>query len=39
MVNCQSANKVSMVGGSNTWETVLLARLRFKPDVSEPTSL
>ncbi|KIM89615.1 hypothetical protein PILCRDRAFT_812439 [Piloderma croceum F 1598] len=39
MANCQSANKVSMVGGSNTWDTVLLARLRFKPDVSEPTSL
>jgi abelson tyrosine-protein kinase 1 len=39
MANCQSANKVSMVGGSDTWDTVLLAPLRFKPDVSEPTSL
>jgi hypothetical protein len=39
MANSQSANKVSMVGGPNAWNTVLLARLRFKPDVLEPTSL
>jgi hypothetical protein len=34
-----SASKVSLVGGSSKWDTVLLARLRFKPDVPEPTSL
>jgi hypothetical protein len=32
-----SASKVSSNGGS--WNTVLVARLRFKPDVLEPTSL
>jgi hypothetical protein len=32
-----SANKVSRVG--EQWDTVLLARLRFRPDVPEPTSL
>ncbi|KAF7289164.1 Protein kinase domain-containing protein [Mycena indigotica] len=32
-----SASKVSQAGGP--WETVLVARLRFKPDVLEPTSL
>ncbi|KAG6877905.1 hypothetical protein C0993_002387 [Termitomyces sp. T159_Od127] len=32
-----SSSKVSRVGVS--WETVLIARLRFKPDVLEPTSL
>ncbi|KAF7289995.1 Protein kinase domain-containing protein [Mycena chlorophos] len=32
-----SASKVSKTGGA--WETVLVARLRFKPDVLEPTSL
>ena len=31
------ANKVSTVG--NSWDTVLVARLRFKPDSPEPTSL
>ncbi|KAK1225756.1 hypothetical protein PQX77_011299 [Marasmius sp. AFHP31] len=31
-------SKVSNVPGSS-WETVLIARLRFKPDVLEPTSL
>jgi abelson tyrosine-protein kinase 1 len=31
------ASKVSVVGRS--WDTVLLSRLRFKPDVLEPTSL
>lgn len=33
-----SASKVSMVGGPNIWHTVVLARLRFKPDATEPTS-
>jgi hypothetical protein len=38
--NRMSASKVSMVAGANnTWNTLLLARLRFKPDVAEPTSL
>lgn len=32
-----SASKVSNSNGS--WDTVLIARLRFKPDVDEPTSL
>ncbi|KAJ6627483.1 hypothetical protein B0H10DRAFT_2161143 [Mycena sp. CBHHK59/15] len=32
-----SASKVSHSGGQ--WDTVLVARLRFKPDVLEPTSL
>ncbi|KAG6819733.1 hypothetical protein H0H93_009207 [Arthromyces matolae] len=32
-----SSSKVSKVGGN--WDTVLIARLRFKPDVLEPTSL
>lgn len=31
------ADKVSNRGMG--WETVLLAKLRFKPDVAEPTSL
>lgn len=31
-----SASKVSCHGGP--WDAVLLARLRFKPDVLEPTS-
>jgi abelson tyrosine-protein kinase 1 len=34
-----SASKVSRVGRQGSWDTVLLARLRFKPDVPEPTSL
>ena len=34
-----SAYKVSDVNPSKKWDTVLLARLRFKPDVPEPTSL
>ncbi|KAF7321723.1 Protein kinase domain-containing protein [Mycena kentingensis (nom. inval.)] len=39
--NPQSASKVSSTRSStnNVWDTVLLARLRFKPDVLEPTSL
>ena len=32
-----SASKVSLV--SNHWDTLLVARLRFKPDALEPTSL
>ncbi|KAK7055315.1 kinase domain-containing protein [Favolaschia claudopus] len=32
-----SSCKVSLTGGP--WDTVLVARLRFKPDVVEPTSL
>ncbi|KAJ7088050.1 hypothetical protein B0H15DRAFT_780981, partial [Mycena belliarum] len=32
-----SASQVSATGGP--WDTVLVARLRFKPDVAEPTSL
>ncbi|KAA1466979.1 hypothetical protein DENSPDRAFT_63475 [Dentipellis sp. KUC8613] len=35
-----SANKVSKTKPSGaSWDSVLLARLRFKPDVAEPTSL
>ncbi|CAK5265672.1 unnamed protein product [Mycena citricolor] len=35
-----SASKVSFHDTSNsTWDTLLVARLRFKPDVAEPTSL
>ncbi|OSC98358.1 hypothetical protein PYCCODRAFT_1480695 [Trametes coccinea BRFM310] len=37
--NPQYAQKVSRYGNSGRWESVLLARLRFKPDQSEPTSL
>ncbi|KXN85941.1 hypothetical protein AN958_10702 [Leucoagaricus sp. SymC.cos] len=33
----QSASKVSVHGGP--WDTVLVARLRFKPDAVEPTTL
>jgi hypothetical protein len=32
----KSKSKVSTIHGE-PWDTVLLARLRFKPDVSEPT--
>ncbi|KAI9060336.1 hypothetical protein FKP32DRAFT_1656183 [Trametes sanguinea] len=35
----QYAQKVSGYGNSGRWESVLLARLRFRPDQSEPTSL
>ncbi|KAI0364174.1 hypothetical protein BV20DRAFT_956762 [Pilatotrama ljubarskyi] len=35
----QYAQKVSNYGNSGKWDSVLLARLRFKPDQSEPTSL
>ncbi|CDO74643.1 hypothetical protein BN946_scf184944.g2 [Trametes cinnabarina] len=35
----QYAQKVSGYGNSGRWESVLLARLRFKPDQTEPTSL
>ncbi|KAG6864758.1 hypothetical protein C0991_007317 [Blastosporella zonata] len=34
-----SASKVSKNGSGRSWDTVLIARLRFKPDVLEPTSL
>ena len=36
--NRLSANKVSMVNGNLPWDSVLLARLRFKPDNPDPTS-
>lgn len=35
----QSASKVSNTGRGGKWDAVLLARLRFKTDSSEPTSL
>ncbi|KAG5637075.1 hypothetical protein H0H81_005845 [Sphagnurus paluster] len=35
--NSISSSKVSNHGGP--WDTVLIARLRFKPDIVEPTSL
>ncbi|TFK79567.1 hypothetical protein K466DRAFT_570161 [Polyporus arcularius HHB13444] len=35
----QYAKKVSSFGNNGRWESVLLARLRFKPDQAEPTSL
>ncbi|KZT05047.1 uncharacterized protein LAESUDRAFT_750759 [Laetiporus sulphureus 93-53] len=34
----RSAKKVSSVGHGGPWDTVLLARLRFKTDSAEPTS-
>jgi len=34
----QSASKVSSVSGG-PWDTVLVSRLRFKPDGVEPTTL
>ncbi|KAJ7747345.1 hypothetical protein B0H16DRAFT_1675699 [Mycena metata] len=37
--NPLSASKVSTNSTSHVWDTVLIARLRFKPDVLEPTSL
>jgi len=40
MVGAVTANNVSLVkGSSEPWDSVLLARLRFKPDLPEPTSL
>jgi abelson tyrosine-protein kinase 1/abelson tyrosine-protein kinase 2 len=40
MVGAVTANNVSFVkGSSEPWDSVLLARLRFKPDLPEPTSL
>lgn len=40
MVGAVTASNVSLVkGSSEPWDSVLLARLRFKPDVPEPTSL
>ena len=35
----QYAEKVSAFGNNGRWESVLLARLRFKPDQTDPTSL
>ena len=35
----QYAEKVSTFGNNGRWESVLLARLRFKPDQTDPTSL
>ncbi|KAH9886504.1 hypothetical protein C8Q73DRAFT_658100 [Cubamyces lactineus] len=35
----QYAKKISGYGNSGRWDSVLLARLRFKPDQTEPTSL
>ncbi|KAJ7091133.1 hypothetical protein C8R44DRAFT_412775 [Mycena epipterygia] len=37
--NPLSASKISSNSTGNVWDTVLIARLRFKPDVLEPTSL
>ncbi|KAI5119647.1 hypothetical protein M0805_009008 [Coniferiporia weirii] len=34
-----AANKVSEVRSSSPWDTVLLARLRFRPDDDHPTAL
>lgn len=40
MVGAVTASNVSRVkGSSELWDSVLLARLRFKPDLAEPTSL
>ncbi len=40
MVGAETASNVSRVkGSSESWDSVLLARLRFKPDLPEPTSL
>ncbi|EMD32697.1 hypothetical protein CERSUDRAFT_143220 [Gelatoporia subvermispora B] len=35
----QSASKISTYTGRTPWDTVLLARLRFKTDAADPTSL
>lgn len=39
MVGAVTASNVSRVKGSEPWDSVLLARLRFKPDLAEATSL
>ncbi|KAI0632558.1 hypothetical protein C8Q77DRAFT_1058832 [Trametes polyzona] len=39
LVNPQWARKISNYGNNGRWESVLLARLRFRPDHPEPTSL
>jgi abelson tyrosine-protein kinase 1 len=40
MVGAVTASNVSRVkGSSEPWDSVLLARLRFKPDLPETTSL
>ena len=35
----QYSRKISTSGNNGRWDSVLLARLRFKPDSTEPTSL
>ncbi|OCH89375.1 hypothetical protein OBBRIDRAFT_668393 [Obba rivulosa] len=35
----QNTSKISSFSGRTPWDTVLIARLRFKPDAAEPTSL
>lgn len=37
--NPQWSRNISSYGNNGKWESVLLARLRFKPDQTEPTSL
>ncbi|KAI0640836.1 hypothetical protein C8Q79DRAFT_920613 [Trametes meyenii] len=39
VITPQYSKKISNSGNSGKWESVLVARLRFKPDQSEPTSL
>jgi len=42
MVGAVTASNVSLVqvkNSSESWDSILLARLRFKPDIPEPTSL
>ena len=40
MVGAVTASNVSLAkNSSEAWDSVLLARLRFKPDITEPTSL
>lgn len=34
----KSASNVSSAGNTGPWDTVLIAKLRFKPDAAEPTS-
>lgn len=35
----QWARNISSYGNDSKWDSLLLARLRFKPDQDEPTSL
>lgn len=39
VANPQYGRRVSDFGNNGQWDSVLLARLRFKPDQAEPTSL